>query len=179
MNIKSAIKKLCAYVILKCKGRESYARFLGVVIGENCRIITTKWGTEPFLISIGNNVTITDGVRFLTHDGSAWLARDNKGRRYLYAPIVVGNNVFIGVGSIILPGVEIEDNVIVAAGSVVTKSIRSGSVVGGVPAQILGKFDDIYKKMLNTYTSEADINNSLPYKERVLSVVKNDFKPFL
>jgi len=177
--IKRFFRKLITLGILYIKGKPAYARHLGVKFGENCRIITTLWGTEPFLIKIGDNVTITDGVRFLTHDGSACLARDEKGRRYLYAPIEVGSNVFIGVNSIIMPGVKIEDNVIIAAGSVVTKSIKSGLVVGGVPAIILGQFNDTNKKMLRDYISDANLDKSLSYKERVLSVTTDNYKPFL
>lgn len=81
------LKKLFTLWILNIKGKNAYAEYLGVKFGQNCRIITTLWGTEPFLITIGNNVPITDGVRFLTHDGSACLMKDTDGRRYLYAPI--------------------------------------------------------------------------------------------
>ncbi|WON96148.1 acyltransferase [Sphingobacterium sp. UGAL515B_05] len=179
MNIRASFHKISSYLILIFKGREEYAKYVGVKIGKKCRIITTKWGTEPFLIDIGDNVTITDGVRFLTHDGSAWLARDNNGRRYLYAKISIGNNVFIGVNSIIMPGVKIEDNVIVAAGSVVTKSIRAGSVVAGVPAKLIGDYKELYQKMIDDYVTEKDMMDVGSYKDRVFGVVKNDFKPFL
>lgn len=173
------LRKLQYICVLYFMGKQAYAKFLGVKIGENCRIITTLWGTEPFLIQIGNNVTITDGVRFLTHDGSACLANDHKGRRYLYARIEIGDNVFIGVNSIIMPGVKIGDNVVIAAGSIVTKSVASGLIVGGVPAKILDNFSSLNEKMLKNYVSDEDINKSLSYKERVLEVVNNEFKPFL
>lgn len=50
---------------------------------------------SPFLISIGDNVTVTSRVRFVTHDDSAWLMRDEKGRRFLYQGISIGNNVLL------------------------------------------------------------------------------------
>src|SRR5690606_24858527 len=115
----------------------SYGRSIGVTIGNNCRIYIDKFGTEPFLISIGDNVTITNEVRLITHDGATWLFRDEKGRRYRYAPIVIGNNVFIGFRSLITPGVKIGNNVIIAAGTVVTKSIPDNSIVGGAPAKYI------------------------------------------
>lgn len=177
--MRKILIKLYHFAILYTRGGVAYARKLGVKVGSNSRIYTTNFGSEPFLINLGDNVVVTSGVKFLTHDGSACLVRNNKGRRYLYAPIEIGNNVFIGVNSIIMPGVKIEDNVIVAAGSVVTKSIRAEQVVGGVPAKILGNFVDFKQKVLNSYISDADLNLTLPYKERVLSVVTRDHKPFL
>jgi acetyltransferase-like isoleucine patch superfamily enzyme len=160
-------------------GKKKYAKKIGVKIGENCRIYSTHFGSEPFLISIGDNVTVTSGVKFLTHDGSTWLIRDEKGRRYLYQKIKIDNNVFVGVNSIIMPGVKIEKNVIVAAGSVVTKSIPSGSVVAGVPAKIIGRFEDIEHKMLTSYISDFDLNKKLSYKQRVLEVLTTEYKPYL
>ncbi|HEY8931268.1 MAG TPA: acyltransferase [Mucilaginibacter sp.] len=161
------------------KGKLSYSRSLGVTIGKNCRIYTVDWGSEPFLITIGDNVTVTYGVKFMTHDGAAWLMRDEKGRRYFYSPITIGNNVFIGLDSLIMPGVKLEDRVIVAAGSVVTKSVPAGSVVAGVPARIIGSFDDIQEKMLNTYVADNELNKKLDYKQRILQVTSQEFKPFL
>ena len=167
------------FYLLYTKGTVGYARKIGVTVGENCRLFTSKFGSEPFLIKIGNKVTITSGVKFINHDGSTWLMRDEKGRRYLYQRIDIGNNVFIGVNSIIMPGVKIEDNVIVAAGSVITKSIPSGVIVAGVPAKIIGSYSEIEKRMLDLYVSDKDLNNKLNYEERVNSVLTSEFKPFL
>ncbi len=158
---------------------EKYARYVGVEVGDNCRILTTTFGSEPWLIKIGNKVTITSGVRIITHDGSTWLFNDEKGRRELFRRVEIGDNVFIGFNSIILPGVKIEDKVVVAAGSVVTKSIPTGSIVGGNPARIIGNYDDYEHKVLNTYISKSEMNFSLPYKERVMEILTEGFKPFL
>jgi len=156
-----------------------YAKFLGIKIGKNCRIYSFDFGTEPWLIEIGNKVTITYGVILLTHDGSTWLINDNKGRRYLYRRIIIGNNVFIGVNSIIMPGVRIGDNVIVAAGSVVTKSIPSGKIVGGNPAQILGDYSDYKTIVSSNYVSDVEMNCSHNYKSRILKIVDSSFKEYL
>ncbi len=83
-------------------------------------------------MTIGNRVTITRGVEFITHDGSLWLYADKHGRRYAYAPIEIGNDVFIGLNAMIMPGVKIGSRVIVAAGALVSKSVPSNSVVAGV-----------------------------------------------
>ncbi len=128
----------------------AYARKLGVKIGENCRIYISSWGTEPDMVEVGNNVTITSEVVILTHDGSTCLVKDDNGDRYYkYAPVKIGDNVFIGYRSIILPGVEIGSNVVVAAGSIVTKSIPNNSVVAGNPAKVIKSFDAYKEKIMS------------------------------
>ncbi len=158
---------------------DDYAKYKGVKVGTNCRIITKLFGTEPWLITIGNNSAVARGVMFLTHDGSTWLIQDEKGRRYSYHPIEIGNQVMIGVNCIIMPGVKIEDNVIVAAGSVVTKSVPKNSIVGGNPAKIIGDFDVHKANVLKSNFSEEDMDFSLNYKSRIAKVLTNEFKPFL
>ncbi|MGL4862406.1 MAG: acyltransferase [Cetobacterium sp.] len=128
-------------------------------IGKNCRILTnySNFGSEPYLVKIGDNCTITSGVKFLTHDGSLDvifkyknLKREEKNLKYdKLGTIIVGNNVFIGINSIIMPGVEIGDNVIIGAGSVVTKNIVSKTVVAGVPARKIYELDEYIEKIKN------------------------------
>ncbi|SDR00258.1 acyltransferase [Flagellimonas zhangzhouensis] len=166
------------YRILKLSGVE-YAKYKGVKIGDNCRFLTSTVGSEPWLIEIGNWVTVTSGVRFITHDGSTWLIRDEKGRRQLFRRIIVGNNVFIGINSIIMPGVKIDDNVIIAAGSVVTKSVPNNVIVGGNPARIIGDFDNYKKKVLENYISNSEIDFKKSYRTRVEEVLDSSFKPYM
>lgn len=160
-------------------GGVKYARRLGVKVGEGCRIYISAFGSEPWLIEIGDRVTITSGVRIITHDGSTWLMRDDKGRRFLYRKVVIGNDVFIGLNSIILPGVKIGDNCIIAAGSVIIKSVPSGSIVGGNPAKIIGQYDQYKEKVLKEYVSEQDLDKSLPYQDRIMQVLNQNMKPDL
>src|SRR5690554_4864478 len=101
-----------------------YAISKGVKIGKNCDIKSRHFGSEPFLIEIGDFVQIAGDVKILTH-GASWVLRREKPRFDFFGKVKIGNNVYIGISSIILPGVIIEDNVIVGAGSVVTKSIPS------------------------------------------------------
>jgi len=157
----------------------AYARHVGVTVGDNCRIFIGKFGSEPWLISIGNKVTITSGTIILTHDGSTWLFNDQDGRRHLYRRVKIGNNVFIGSNSIIMPGVEIEDDVIVGAGSVVTKSVPRGAIIGGNPARIIRQFDEYKTFALENYVSNKDIDFSKSYRERVELVADTTFREFM
>ena len=100
---------------------------------------------EPKLISFGDNVSVASGVTFVTHDViDKVLNNMNYSTNFYYkcAPIKIGNNVFIGCNVTILPGVEIKDNVIIAAGSVVTKDVCENTVVGGNPAKKISTFEE-------------------------------------
>ena len=117
-------------------------RSRGMVIGENVDILdSTLDGCHGFLISIGNNVTIT-GATLLCHDASTKkeLGYSKVGR------IDIGNDVFIGKGSIILPGTRIGNRVIVGAGCVVASDIPDNSVVVGNPGRILCTYDAYMEK---------------------------------
>lgn len=173
------IKILKELYIRATKSGVDYARYKGVKVGDSCRIYTTSFGSEPWMISIGNKVTITSGVILLTHDGSTWLMNDEKGRRYLYRRVEIGNNIFIGVNSIIMPGVKIEDNVIIAAGSIVTKSVPSGVIIAGNPAKIIGDYDAYQKEVLENYITDKDIDYTLDYQKRIEKVIDNSFKKYL
>lgn len=121
-----------------------YAKHIGVNMGKNVRIYGSPYGmfgTEPWCITLGDNVHITKEVLFITHDGGTLLFRDQFPDLEITSPIVVGNNVYIGVRSIILPGVKIGNNCIIAAGAVVSKDVPDGSVVGGVPAKYIKSID--------------------------------------
>jgi len=153
--------------------REKFARLRGVTIGQGCRIYIRQWGSEPFLISIGDRVTVTSGVMFITHDGSSWLVRKPDGQRYYhYAPITVEDDVFIGIGSIILPGVTIGSRSVVAAGSVVTRSVPPGSVVAGNPARIIGSFDSFAEKVRSKYVDGDLIDGIADYRQRIYAAIE-------
>jgi carbonic anhydrase/acetyltransferase-like protein (isoleucine patch superfamily) len=163
-------------VLYALKGSTHAARARGVKIGEGCRLYSLNFGGEPWLISIGNRVTITDGVQFVTHDGASWLLRDGKGRRHRNAPIEIGNDVFIGANSIILPGVRVGNRVIVGAGSVVNRSIPDNCVVAGVPAKFIRTFDEFERRGLEEFRSDADMKGKTR-RERVDSIVDQTMAP--
>ena len=127
---------------------EGYARWIGVKMGHSVRIYgnpTKMFGSEPWLVTLGNFVHITTGVLFLTHDGGTLLFRHVTRDLEITAPVTVGSHVYIGVRAIILPGVTIGDNCIIAAGAVVTKDVPPNCVVGGVPAKVIKSTKEYYE----------------------------------
>jgi acetyltransferase-like isoleucine patch superfamily enzyme len=125
---------------------EKYARFQGVSIGIDCNIQKVSFGSEPYLIEIGDHVQITDGTKIFTH-GGGWVFRKEHGKLDYFGKVTIRNNVYIGNNSLIMPGVTIGSNVIVAAGSVVTKSIPDGKIAAGNPARIVGETKDFVEKI--------------------------------
>jgi acetyltransferase-like isoleucine patch superfamily enzyme len=87
------------------------------------------------LVTIGDDVTISDGAEFITHDGGLRAIRDQHPGAYYYAPITVGSRAFIGAGVIVLPGVTIGERAVVGAGAVVTRDVPPETIVAGVPAR--------------------------------------------
>lgn len=118
-----------------------YAKSIGVRIGNDCRMINCTFSTEPWLVSIGDHVSATK-VHFETHDGGVWVFREEEPRIDIVKPIRVGNNVYIGYETVILPGVTIDDNAVIGARSVVTRDVAAGSVVAGVPARVIKSVED-------------------------------------
>lgn len=106
-------------------------RARGLKIGDNVDILNSNIDSDHgFLISIGNNVTITNAT-LLAHDASTYkfLGKSKIGR------IEIGDNVFIGLGAIILPNTQIGSNVIIGAGAVVSGKVEDNSVMAGNPAR--------------------------------------------
>lgn len=105
------------------------------------------------LIQLGDRVVISDECHFLTHDYSITTALLYKGHEILKdiainRGIVVGNNVFIGKKTIILPNSFIGDNIIVGAGSVVRGRLEDGFIYSGNPAVKVKSLDDQYQKWI-------------------------------
>ncbi len=81
--------------------------------------------TNPRGVIIGEGSYLAFGATILCHDMSRNIARD----------VVIGKNCFIGAHSVILPGVTSGDQVVVAAGAIVTKDVKSNTIVAGNPAK--------------------------------------------
>lgn len=130
----------------------------GVVMGKDCQVFDNcSFGSEPYLVKFGDQVKVTHGCKFITHDGGVEVLRNlNNGLADIdvFGQIVIGNNVFIGNNCIILPNVTIGNNVVIAAGAVVTKNFPSNVVIGGVPAKVIKTIDEyannIRQKMVHT-----------------------------
>ncbi|SMD44627.1 Hexapeptide repeat of succinyl-transferase [Aquiflexum balticum DSM 16537] len=114
---------------------QNYLRMRGVTIGSNTMIsFGAKIDTHRGKIVIGNNCLITSGVKILSHDGASRMIDIND---FGYGEVIIGNNVFVGVNSVILRNVIIGDNSVIAAGSIVSRNVPPNTVVGGNPAKIL------------------------------------------
>lgn len=128
---------------------EKQARHAGVNLGKHNYIASKFWSAEPYLITIGDFCALTTGTKIFTH-GGARVARNIYPDFDCFGKVTIGNYVYIGTNSLIMPGVSIGNNVLVAAGSIVTKSIPSNVVVAGNPAKIICTLDEY-------------INHNLPF----------------
>lgn len=167
--------KIFKYKILKLGGVVERSRYMGVTIGDNCRLNGMPyWGSEPWLIFLGNHVECSLRVTFLTHDGATWCFRDLEKYKNVirYGEIVIGDNCFIGANVTILPGVHIGSNSIVGAGSVVTKSLEGDSVYAGVPARKICSLSDYAEKCLKETPGYDKNAYSMNKREEVLRVLR-------
>lgn len=152
----------------------------GLKVGKNCDFVSPgpNFGSEPYLIEIGDNTTVSFDVAFLTHDGGTRvlrnLATNNKEKQtVIYGKIKIGNNCFIGCRSTILPGVTIGDNTIIGAGSVVNRDIPENSVAAGVPCRVICSLDEYKEKHEDDFLYMVN----LPYEEKkkyLLNLFKNE-----
>jgi len=152
-------KKIILRIVYR-NNKIKYYKQQGVQFGKNCRLVgKVNFGTEPYLIKLGNHVSITSST-FITHDGGVWIFRDKEPDIDVVRPIKVGNNVFIGADCIIMPGVNIGDNVVVGAKSIVTKDLSSNSVYAGVPAKYIKSIDE-YREGINPYITRTKKMNKI------------------
>ena len=151
-ELRRTLSRWLSRLLIAVGGHDMKVRLLrrsGMRIGDRCRIYTDHFGGEPFLISIGDHCTITSGVRFVTHDGSCWVLREEIANLQDFGPIVVEDNCFIGVNAVLLPNVRIGRNSIVAAGSVVSRDVPPDTVVGGVPARPISTLEEFKRKKIS------------------------------
>ncbi len=147
--IVKTIKRFVNY-LLKRRNPQKYWEGMGVTFkGKATLIQGCDFGTEPYLVEIGNHVRINNGVRFVTHDGGVWVVRRISPEYKdvdLVGRIRVGDNVHIGTEAMIMPGVSIGNNCIVGCGAIVTHSVPDNSVVAGVPARVIESVDEYITK---------------------------------
>lgn len=150
-----------------------YRKYIGVKIGEGCRIMDKRlglFGSEPYLIEIGDNVTLAEDVKLITHDGGVAVLRKEHPGLNVYGRITIHDNCFIGVNAIILPGVIIGKNSVIGAGSVVTRDVPDDSVVAGVPAKKICSINEYKIRALEKGVFFNEIN-AVNSKDVVLSLI--------
>lgn len=145
------------------RNSESYIKSLrkkGVKIGEDCvfrspgsaRIDTQR----PELVTIGSGVDMNKNFQILTHD---WCSRVFRGYYHDFlnstGEVVIGNNIYFGTDVIVLGGVKIGNNCIIAAGSIVTRDIPANSVAAGTPCKVVYSLDEYYEKRKKKAFGEA------------------------
>ena len=129
-------------VILRYFNPLKYGIKNGMKVGKGVSLAGksgVSFGSEPYLIELGDEVRISGNVKFFTHDGATWAYRDLEDYKDVskFGAIKVGKRTFIGNSVCILPGVTIGERCIIGAGSVVTRDVESGMVVAGNPAKVL------------------------------------------
>ena len=135
-------------------------RRMGMRIGERTTIFNANTvlidKTRPWLIDIGDDVQITRGVVILTH-GYDWSVLKGKYGEVLGSAgkVKIGNNVFVGMNTVILKGVTIGNNVIIGAGSLVNKDIPDNCVAAGNPARVIMSLEDYHQKRSAAQEKEA------------------------
>lgn len=131
------------------------------------------FGSEPYLIELGSDITISSNVHFITHDGGTWAFRDLPEYEDVikYGKIKVGNRSFIGAHSIIMPGVTIGERCVIGAGSIVTKDVPDGTVVAGVPAKVIMttmEYAEKSKAKMKPYDKNAYLENKEAFLSKYL-----------
>jgi len=174
MRIVSLFTRMVNALRNKITPFDIQAKKAGVKIGGGNLIYSHFWGSEPYLITIGNHCQITEGVKMFTH-GGAHVLRKNDPDFDIFGRVKIGDWVYIGNNAMIMPGVAIGDNVLVAAGSVVTKSIPSGVVAGGNPARVICTIEEFKEK--NTKFNVR--SKSLSYEEKKKMLEKLDVNYFI
>lgn len=142
-----------------------------VYIGEDCRFYAeggikigayTKFGQQCIILTTNHNYKSDTRIPY-----------DNVG---LMQKVEIGNNCWVGIRSTILSGVKVEDGAIIAAGSVVTKSVPKYAIVGGVPATILGYRDKDNYDRLESLKMLYPLDNEIPRKWKKIDGFKEYLK---
>lgn len=172
LKIHTSYQGLIQFIYLKiCLAK-------GLKVGRNVRFVDVpQFGTEPFLIEIGDETTFSNNVRFVNHDGgqNALHFFENFKDVRTFGRIKIGKQCLIGADCTIMPGVEMQDNCVLGAGSILTTSMKSGSVYAGIPAKFICTVEEYGDKLLaknvlypreleqNRAALEAYISKNLPH----------------
>lgn len=177
MSVKNKVKNILKKLTGEVSTEELVKRGMKVGNGFNRQQGCFIDPTHCFLVSIGNNVTFSIRVTVMAHDASTKkiLGYTKIGR------IEIGDNVFVGANSTILPNVIVGDNVVIGANSVVTKDVPANTVVAGNPAKVLCSLDEFKKKNMKKMDKSKKFDISYRYKkgmkeerkEEIIKAVEN------
>ena len=177
MIIKKIRFLLIRYIFNSNKQKVRHLRKQGAIIGDKTRLLCniSAFGSEPYLIKIGKDCLLTANIHLITHDGGIKVLNslnyfDGK-RMDKMGTIQIGDNVFIGDGSYIMPNVKIGNNVIVGSHSIVTKDVPNNTVVAGIPAKSICTIEEYYNKCKDNLIYVSD----LPEKQRKEKILKSIF----
>jgi acetyltransferase-like isoleucine patch superfamily enzyme len=132
-----------------------YFRSQGAEIGAGVEIFGASlftFGSEPYLVSIGNQVTISHCVDFITHDGGLRVARTQYPNAYLYERINIADYCFLGAHCILLPGARVGAGSVIGSGSIVSGEIPAGVVAIGAPARPIKTVEEYVKEKMHLWT---------------------------
>ncbi|MCD9546745.1 hypothetical protein GLP24_18075 [Photobacterium carnosum] len=156
------IKKIYNKIYRVLASPNNYAKKSGVKFGRNVQLNTKSFGSEPYLITIGDNLYTSSNVTFITHDGSVNVLRNlyqECKNVDLIKPITIGDNVFLGFGVSILPGSIIGDNVIVGANSLVKGVLKENNVYAGNPIRKICSIHEYYNKRKVDFLNTKNLKN--------------------
>lgn len=146
--------------------------------GEHCFFSPHNYGTEPYMLSFGDNVHVATGVRFITHDITAKMFQYMESKTNYTSrigKIEIGNNVFIGAGATILYDVKICDNIIIGAGALVNSDLLESGVYVGIPAKKIGEFEE-YMLKSKRYSQEVPWSDQDAFKIRKRKQMEHIYK---
>lgn len=143
----------------------SYFVKRGMKVGKNFnRQSSTRLDpSHCWLISIGDDVTISNKVQILAHDDTTRVYT-GYGR---VGPVKIGDRVFIGANSTILMNTTIGNDVIIGAGSLVTGNIPDDSIVAGVPAKVIGKTSEFIAREKSRMENGLVFDSSYTYQKKI------------
>lgn len=158
--------------------KRNYLIKRGCKIGKGTRLICSveSIGTEPYLVTIGENCLFSSEIMLCTHDGGVKVLNTLgyfPQRHDKIGCVKIGNNCFLGHRVIVLPNVSIGDNCIIGSGAIVTRDIPANTVCAGIPAKVICTIDDYYKKNIDRFFPTPTLSPEAKQKYLVNKLIKN------